>query len=284
MKGKTDSSHRFECVQPELGEQVWRCGLPDCDPDLQRELDRHLQVCDACRLQQFLHVKLDAWARAGRISIEADREPIGEPREEGIWLRLLWKRPVAALASGGGLALAASLALTVLLSPTAPGRDGATRGGPAAPGFERPVEGEVIREATPTLSWRSISGATAYQVTIDNLDGSFSWSGRTENTSLEIPAAVSLPEKGQYRAILEPVPADLAPLGGISVTFRRADLAGFLAYRVQAAPLPVHLLGLLGIAALLTTWPVRRRIRAAVRQLAETTNDNSCGASPGTGT
>ncbi len=248
MRKKTDHDHRFECVQPELGEQLWKLDTDDVEPDLQHRLARHLRVCDDCRLQRAVHDRLGTMGAAGEISIEVEEQP----------LRLRIRRSDRFLAACGGLALAASLVLAMLLPPSLPRAPGVSRGVDPEPGFLRPVEGEVLSDGTPTLSWRPIGGATSYRLEITQTDGDYSWLGGADGTSVRLPAEVTLPARGRFLILLEPVPSDLAPLGGVSVSFRRAGLVATMGYRLQTAPFAVHLLGGLGLISLLLVAPFAR--------------------------
>ncbi|MBU0743617.1 hypothetical protein KKG45_10390 [bacterium] len=252
MDRVTDHDHRFECVQPELGEQLWRLDTDDVAPDLWRRLERHLRVCDDCRLQRAVHDRLGSLGAAGGIDIEVEPE---------CPLQLRVRRPGRFLAACGGLALAASLVLATLLPPAQPRLPGTSRGEDPESGFLRPVEGEVLNDGTPILSWRPIAGATSYRLEIKQIDGDYGWQEGADGASVRLPAEAALPARGRFLVLLEPVPADLTPLGGVSVSFRRAGLAATLGYRIQAAPLAVHLLGWLGLASLLLAAPIARRRR-----------------------
>ena len=259
MDGKTDHEHRYECVQPDLGEQLWKLDTDDVDPELRLGLERHLRVCDDCRLQRVVHERLGELGAAGEIAIEVEPE---EPKR-------LWSyRTDRFLAACGGLAVAASLALAMLIPPTLPGLPGTSRSDVPKPAFLRPVEGEVVAHDSPLLSWRAIGGATAYRLEITQIDGEYAWQGRSSTTNLRIPEEASLPARGHFRVILEPVPSDLSPLGGVSVAFRRAHTASVLIYRAGVAPPLVRLLGGIGVVSLLSAVFLiirRRRAKATSR-------------------
>ncbi len=253
MSGSTEQGHRFECVEPGLGEQLWRLDTDDIAPELRDRLERHLRVCDDCRLQRDLHARLSTLAAAGELDITVSERPARR-----------W-RPDTLMAAGGGLALAASLALMMLLPPSMPRAPGVSRGEEPGTGFTRPVEGEVLADATPALAWRPVDGATGYSLEITQTDGDYAWRARTGDTRVELPAEAALPDGGRFLVLLEPVPVDLAPLGGISVSFRRAGPAAVFAYRIGAAPKAVRLLGALGLGLLALGAPLlRRRLVAAI--------------------
>ncbi len=266
MAGHKNYEHRLECVQPELGDQLWRLDDVDADPDLKLRLERHLSVCDDCRLQRAVHGRLGELAEAGEIVIDVEAE---EPKR-------LWSHGSdRLLMSYGGLALAASLALTMLIPPTLSQMPGESRGETPESVFLRPIEGEVTADDTPRLSWRSIEGATAYRLEISQIDGDYLWQGRTTTTSLRVSSETPLPDHGHFRVLLETVPSDLSPLGGISVAFRRAHQASVLVYRARVAPLLVQLLGGLGMVSLLSSIPFMVRRRRAASRVVQPSNTRS---------
>ena len=240
----------YECVEPALGAQLGRLDEPDLDADTRRRLEDHLAVCDACRLTRALGPAL------GREAARLETRPAA-----GAAAR------VATIAAGGGaMLLAASLVLMLALPPRSRQAGLVMRsGGPEV--FQRPVDGEVVRDRTPRLRWRPVPGATAYRVTIAAVGGDYRWQGTTRGTSLEPPATAALPPAGDFRVMLEPVPEDLAPPGGWSTTFRTGGTAAWLRYRLRAAPPAVRGAGLLGGLALLAglAAALANRRRATIR-------------------
>jgi hypothetical protein len=226
----------YECVDPDVGEEMWRLGAPALDAALRRRLETHLTVCDACRLRRAVERRVAEGLSDGTLSLPARRRG---------------PRAARAVAWGGALAAAAGLALMMILPPRARDGDRLVRG-PGDPQFRRPVEGEVVRGGRPTLSWAAIEGATAYRIVVDEVGGDHAWRGETAGLSIDVPAAVELPASRDYRAFLEPVPADLAQPGGVSVSFRTGDTLEFLVYRLAASPWVARafvLAGLLGLGA-----------------------------------
>ncbi|MBM4130059.1 hypothetical protein FJ250_03390 [bacterium] len=236
---------RYECVEPALGAELWRRDLPACEPALAARLDRHLDVCDACRLERVVQAVL----AEGLLT-----EALGAARPPAAA-----RRP-GPIATGGWVALAASLALAVLVPPGAL-RPETTRSGAPVGGFLRPVEGEVVAD-TPHLQWRPVPGATAYEVTLDRIGGDFRWTARADASRLVPTDAQAVPGPGRYRVIVRAIPDDLTPPEGLSVTFERGSVGKQISYRLRAAPWPLHLLGLAGLAAGLSGL-VRRRTQRA---------------------
>jgi hypothetical protein len=106
-----------------------------------------------------------------------------------------------AVVSGIGLALAASLTL-LLARPQATVetgrdqlRDAATAGETEGVGriaVVRPPNGSTIRSTERVVTWRSAGHDGTYRLTLGNGDGGVLWRGATSDTSLTIPADVSL--------------------------------------------------------------------------------------------
>jgi hypothetical protein len=235
----------FECVEPELGELLARYEDPGLEAGLRRRLDDHLTICDACRLERAIEHKVAVGLRDSRLQLPEDG---GRARN---WLTLAppRRRSVWALATAGGLAVAASAALMLALPPTPAGDGGPRRDGGGEPRIVRPVEGEVVMTATPRLNWTPVPGATAYVVELSGPGGEPRWSGHAPEPSLTLPEAARL-DPGRWRVIVQPVPADLAGPGDLTVSFRRAGGGAFLLYRIGAAAPAARIVALLGMLLL----------------------------------
>ncbi|MFH1842658.1 MAG: hypothetical protein ABIF77_05580 [bacterium] len=260
----------YECVEPELGALLWQYDLSETGSDLRRRLDNHLVVCDACRLSRSVGENVASGLRAGSLHLPpAIVQPLPRQRTDrtvGRTTDRTDERPAAArtpLGIVGGLALAASLALILWLPPLPVDHDLISRDDPGAAHFLRPVEGEVILDKTPTLSWTPIAGATRYRVTVQDPDGTFHWQGTTKETELTVPGASAAPDQARFRAVLEPIPADLAQPEGISVSFRTGDLRAYLGFRLGTAHAWVLWLGLIGGGLLAATGWLNLRRRSA---------------------
>ena len=237
MTERDEPSPVFECVQPEIGGQIWRLTDPDSTAELLEPLRRHLAVCDACRLTLAVGDRLAAAAAEGAVRVEIDDAPAVRPT------RRFWQ---PRLVGGGGLvAVAAGLVLMLMLPP----RDltGRISRGDDAPRFLRPVEGEVVVSASPQLRWTAVDGATGYQIQVLDPDGDYAWSGRSDQETARIPADLPLPAGRDVRVLVSPVPSDLAPMGEISVSFRRGDTFAFLADRFRRAHVASAVVGLAGL-------------------------------------
>ncbi len=239
MPRDTEFSDAYECIAPELGDQIWRLGQADTRAELRTNLEHHVTACDSCRLTLAVESAVQTGAREQTVIIPSvTNQPVSRRWNDRSPLSL-----------AGGLALAASLTLALLLPP---GQLKSTLvRGEVPMGFVRPVEGEVLLQETPELSWTPIPAATAYNILITGVDDEYQWSGRSEGAKVTVPEEFALPKGKRVRAVVQPVPSDLAPLGAVSVTFRRENPGRFLSYRLAAAPLPVKLLGWVGGLVLL---------------------------------
>ncbi len=221
----------LECVEPEVGKQLWQLTDPGLEPDLRRRLEAHRTICDACRLTHLVETEVERLITQGEVRVPGAR------------------RGARLVAAGGGFAVAAALALAFVVPPEASGPSVLRRGVDDVR-IVRPVEGEVVATDRPRLDWTPIPGATAYRVEISAMDGDHHWSGRLTAPPATLPPEAALPVHGRYRAIIAPVPDDLARPGDLSVSFMRAGVGRFMAYRLVAAPWFITVLGVFGLAGL----------------------------------
>ncbi len=96
----------FECVDPDVGAQLWRLEQGDADPQLRATLEAHLSVCHACRLLVRLDETAHDLGRRGRLRAAA--ASAGAPAAHRARARDAWMP---------ALALAASLVLLLVLPP-----------------------------------------------------------------------------------------------------------------------------------------------------------------------
>jgi len=249
----------YRCVEPELGRDLWRLDLPDLAPQDVELLKGHLAMCDACRLRQAMDRRFAAGLADGSLSLPSNRADAASSGAAPA-LRRSRRNASRRLVQVAGLALAASLALIVFLPPRP--RDGGLvpRGGGLSP-FLRPVEGEVVTGSRLRLSWREIVGASRYRLRIDQVGGDFRWAGETEAVSMTLPSGIVLPPDADFRAYLTPVPADLAPPTGLTVSFRSGGMGDVVRHRVQAAVPAVYGCALFGMLAICAAAILRLRRR-----------------------
>lgn len=222
----------YECVDPELGGELWRLDDLGTDDALRGRLEAHISICARCRLQLATEERARTGLRNGRLTLRG-----GRPRSRITPL---------SLGGAGALALAAGVALVLLLPPRALEEDLVLRDGTGRPVITRPVPGEVVRGDKPCIEWTPIEGATAYRVTLRQVDGAYEWAHETTGPPACVPADAALATSARYRVVLETVPGYLAPGGGHHTSFRTGTLGEFLRYRLDAAPGWVLILGALG--------------------------------------
>ncbi|MBC8423220.1 hypothetical protein H8E07_03775 [bacterium] len=248
MSGNDVTTDGFECIEPDLGDQMWRLEGSDSEPLLRERLIDHLAYCDACRLKQGAVQHLQRALADGdvelsrsvrrRAPLPSDRRYVGVIQKSGAW---------------GGLALAAGIAMMLLLPPEKPGDDLTSRSGPDTARFLEPVESQVVSDRTPRIAWTGVEGASGYQLTLEAEQEEYHLSETTSETSLRIPAETALPEHALIRACLETIPPDLGPLGGISLTFRTGSPTEALGHRLQTASLYSRLLTGFGLLVMLVS-------------------------------
>jgi hypothetical protein len=198
----------YECIEPRVGDQLWRLEAPGTDATLRSQLEAHVAVCQACRLLLDLDAKSRELSRSGALG----RDGSGTPS----WLSLRrWLRPPVLAAA----ALAAATLAALIMPPRPVDRGGLARGEDVVR-FLRPVEGEVVTPGQRTLSWTPVDGATRYRVELRDGLGKRVWSGESAGTSVSLPGSVPLDAGTRYRALLGTQPTDLLPPGGTSVAFR----------------------------------------------------------------
>ncbi len=262
--GPRDPASDYECVEQALGDRLWRLDLPDLAAEERARLEGHVAVCDACRLRLAVQGRVADGLRGETLTLE--------PQGRGVRLRQLLevlsprRRPAwaRAAAAGGVLAWAGAVALLVL-PPRAPDAARVERSAAEPVRFERPIEGEVLGDRTPALVWSVVEGATGYRITLREIDGDYIWRGQSDAARLELPEEAALPEGGRFRAAVEPIPADLAPLGALSVSFRVADPWEVLRFRWSAAAGILTVLAAAGGVLLLVSFLLGRAASATRR-------------------
>lgn len=236
----------YECVEPELGDQLWRLEVDVTDAALCTALLEHLSVCDACRIERGAERAVARLLQAGAPPSRLWKDSTPRPKPRSVIARWTRMRPPL-LGATAATALAASLA-AILFGPVHGGGDRDTRGGEVERfRFRAPIEGQVLATRRPTLVWSPLAQATGYRVSIQQVDGSFRWETTTRSTLLRPPPASALPAAATLRAIVRPVPEDLAPPEGIGVRFRTGGPLDAARFRLGAAP--AWLRGLLGLSA-----------------------------------
>ena len=251
MVDSTGHDDGYQCVEPELGQTLWRLDLPEIEPDEAELLRGHLKMCDACRLYRAMERGFDTGLADGSLCLGTSTEkPAQLPRRLATApLILNW---------GAGLAIAASLALVTILPPEARDDGHISRSGTEAP-FVRPVEGEVVGPDALSLSWRAIPGASRYLVRVEEVDGAFRWSTETRDLSVSLVDGAAAPNDKDLRAFVTPIPRDLAPAEGLSVSFRTGSTGDVVRHRLAASPDLPRAFALAGLLAGLGAFWLKRR-------------------------
>lgn len=224
-----DDRLHHECIDPDLGEQLWRLDDPATDSRLRKRLEHHVAHCAACRLQLAVGEALADGLHTGRLTL-----PPPSCRR---------RRLAARIAGGGALALAASLILLLALPPATPShmlRDAA--GGPR---ITRPGPGEVVLGGQPTIAWTPADDARAYEVTVTDPGNAVAWSTRTTATEARPPADAALAAGRRYRIAVTPVPAYAGRT--MQETFRTGGALAFVGHRLGHGVRAARVLGLIAL-------------------------------------
>ena len=244
----------FECVDPQVGDQIHLLDDPSLASPLRSELEAHLDVCHACSLLVRVDAKASQLLRAGHALPLAGAAPgpVTPSKTAARYTPAFRMRVIA------GVAFAACLFLTLTTPPRSISPNAVSRGSESVH-FVRPVEGEVLAAREPILEWTSIEGASRYLVEVRNDEGVAVWNGESTETELRVPSSVGLERGRAYRAILSVQPMDLVPPGSISVLFRADSIWKQLLHRVRWADPLLQIVTLLALIAFIaSTLPVRR--------------------------
>ncbi len=234
-----------ECIDPGLGEQLWRLDDPATGAALRRRLQTHVRFCDACREERQFAEMVAADVASGAVSLSGGRAR--SPRA-GPWLL-----------GGGALAMAAALLVILIATPRAP--EPLLRGEPARPRILQPVPDQVVLGGTPDLAWSAMPGAREYVVTVTAVGGGSRWTARTETPGVAIPDGAALAVGQRYRIAVVPVPADVGPRGGLRGSFHTGGVLAVARDRLARAPAAILALGALGLLAMVggaVLWRNRR--------------------------
>lgn len=158
-------------------------------PDVRAVLEEHLAECRECR----------QLVTSARRLLRSHRAPN----------RLVWLAPSAA---------AAVLVIAVLARApgSAPGGNEPLRSDPGATGAELPLtisivspsDGQVVRERPIVFVWQSQPGKPLYKLSMTDASGREVWSAETSDTTIALPAEVSLDRGRTYFWTVDALGAD----------------------------------------------------------------------------
>ena len=246
-----DDRNIYECVEPEVGRELYRATLPDASNGQRKLRADHLLICDACRLEAAVAEAIGTGLAEGSLTLP------GATTRRSAHHRAL-RLPTMLAAAAASFAVV-GFVLTAVLPPTPMTVPGIDRAGSTV-GFVRPVEGETVAARGPGFHWRPLPGAGSYRFRVEEVAGEFSWEGASPGTALVLPDDVPLPIGREFRAYLIPVPGDVVPAGSLSVRFRSGGPMAVLKYRALAAAWPARFLVVTGILLGMAALAVRSRI------------------------
>ncbi len=243
-----DEMFEYECIDRELGSNLWRLDSDDTAPELRKRLETHVSFCADCRIRRRINAEMSTGLNKGHLQL---------PPKAGL---NLFSRSVTAT---GFLALAASVLFMFMLPPVPAHQKMVVRGDDNIKTIISPIPDEVLLNHNPTISWQFLPEATSYQVRVEGVGNAYKWQQKTSDSQIQIPAGKNLPNSERFRVFVEPVPGYLAPAGGWRSSFSTASILPFLKYRIGAAPLMVQVMSLfsLGLLALGAITPLVRKRR-----------------------
>ena len=243
------SDEGFECLDPTLGNELWRLADPDCSAEVRGRLETHATFCADCRLRLAVERHAAAGLRDGSLALAPDADGRGR--------LALWTTGL------GAAALAAGLALLVLMPPAAP-HEQLTLRGDEGPAIERPVADEVVFGREPTVRWTPLDGATRYDLRVEAVDGDYDWSISTDTPAATVPGDRSLPADTRFRVRVAPVPAHLAPDGALRSSFRTGGLGAWFGHRLRHGADSGRALGGMGMLGIVVGLAVLMRGRRSI--------------------
>jgi len=240
----------YECIDPELGAELWRLDDPDSPETTKARLQAHLEYCPQCRTLEVMKRRLANGLEHGQLEIT-----LPEPRQP-LPLITRWA------ARAGAAAVAATLALVFLQAPN-PRQNGLVLRGGDENAVLRPAPDEIIAGSTPVIRWKPVTGANSYQVRVSAVESEYVWSGVVSDAETRIPRDQSLPSNTRFRIQIQPVPTHLTGPNGFYSSFRTGNLAEFVAYRWRVRSLMAKLSGWFGLGslALALLAPLGSRLR-----------------------
>jgi hypothetical protein len=237
----------YQCIDPEVGDQMHLLDCDDLDTQRRRRLEHHLEHCDACREKIRFARAVGRLIAVGAVEVPLSRSP--------------WRVAARTASWAAPAAAALCIVLAIFLAPS-PGallggeRAGSHRAHDGAFAVTRPVDGEARGGGPVALAWTPVPGARRYAVRVTQMDGAYTWQGETTDARLALPGDAPVP--GEYMAVVEAAPEGVAPDGPAVVNFRR-DRAGIvLAWRLNHLPPASRWLALAALVLGATALVLRR--------------------------
>ncbi|MCP4144916.1 MAG: hypothetical protein GY752_06480 [bacterium] len=221
----------FECIEPELGQELWQYDCPEVDPDLKTKLGNHLTLCQKCNQIRELDSVLASGLSNGTLQIK-----------KPVYASPVKRYATRFVASMGTMAIAAGLVLMFML-PIQENANQVDRGLDKS-GFFMPVDSEVITGGKVNLAWAPVKRATGYLLRLESAEGDWQHSVKTDKNRIMIP---HLPAESNITAYLKSIPGDLSPIGGWSISFRHGSFSEFAQFRVKNSAVFARILIVFGL-------------------------------------
>jgi hypothetical protein len=227
----------YECIDQDLGQNLWRLDDPQSAPEIVDRLQAHLEFCSYCRTLRLIQDRLAPGLKEGDLAINisaAER----------------WGRPAARLTTWLSAAAATAAVVLVFLQAPQPAGNGLVLRSGSAAGITCPVPDEVVHGNRPVIRWDSVDGANKYLVNIIAVQSNYSCTISAENPEVKIPQEQSLPADTRFRVNVQPVPTHLVADGGLNSSFRTGNTSEFAAYRWSCRSTLARMLGWAGLGGL----------------------------------
>ncbi|MCP4122613.1 MAG: hypothetical protein GY751_12740 [Bacteroidetes bacterium] len=221
----------YECIEPELGQELWQYDHPVVDPDLKTKLGNHLTLCQKCNQIRELDSVLANGLSNGTLQI---KKPVYTLPAKRYATRFV--------ASMGSMAIAAGLVLMFML-PIQKNVNQVDRG-LAESGFLMPIDSEVITGGKVNLAWAPVKNAAGYILRMETSESDWQWSTKTDKNRIIVD---HLPAHSNITAYLKSIPGDLSPIGGWSISFRHGSFSEFAQFRVKNSAVFARILIVFGL-------------------------------------
>lgn len=228
---KIEKDLNYECIEPELGQELWQYDCPVVESDFKTKLMNHLTLCQKCNQIRELDSVLANGLSNGTLQI---KKPVYTTPAKRYATRFV--------ASLGSMAIAAGLVLIFML-PIQSNVMQVDRG-IADSGFFAPVASEVITGGKVNLAWAPIKSATGYILRLETAEGDWQWSAKTDKNRIIVE---HLPAESNITAYLKSIPGDLSPIGGWSISFRHGSFSEFAQFRVKNSAVFARILIVFGL-------------------------------------
>ncbi len=226
-----ENNLNYECIEPELGQELWQYDCPKVDSDLKIKLMNHLTLCQKCNQIRELDKVLAKGLSNGTLQLN---KPVVTSSSK--------RYATSLVASMSAMAIAAGIVLIFML-PIQSNVMQVDRG-IVKSGFFAPVASEVITGGKVNLAWVPVKNAAGYILRLETAESDWQWSTKTDKNRIIVE---HLPAQSNITAYLKSIPGDLSPIGGWSIAFRHGSFSEFARFRVKNSAVFARILIVFGL-------------------------------------